>query len=562
MKSRIGILLVTFLSAVAGANTSAAAAGTNVPLAAQADAVFADYAGHDNPGCALGVFQGGRVVYENGYGLASLEHGVAIDPRQIVFDVASVSKQFTAASVLLLVQDGKLALSDDIRKYLPEMPDYGKTITIAHLLHHTSGLRDYVGLLMLAGWDAADYTDDRDALALITHQKALNFAPGSRFSYSNTGYFLLSQIVERVSGKRLGRFAHERIFAPLGMEDTLYRDDHQRVIPHRATGYEANADGFAVHMSDGEQTGDGGIQTTLADLAKWQRNFDKPNVGGRRLIEQMEMRGALDDGSALGYASGLFVDEYRGLPTLGHSGVSAGYTSMLLRFPGEQLSIAVLCNVGNAQAVSLARKVADVYLEQKFPKATKVPVDEQRSPVASHAKLPDAVGAYWSSDDAMVRRLEESDGKLWYVMGPKLRRELVPMGNGRFNMLNAPAQTEIQLQPSTGVVQKFKLTSSTGNLAFERVQELVPDANGVKEFAGVYSSTEINGVRWAVSVDGDHLTVQAPREEPVPLVPMFKDAFRVGPYLLRFQRDRSGRVASLLVDHARVRNLIFERSRD
>lgn len=561
MKNRIGILLLSFLTASASA-ASVEGVAKNATRETGMDAVFADYAKPGSPGCALGVFQGGRVLYEKGYGLASLEHGVAIDPRRTVFDIGSVSKQFTAASVLLLARDGKLALSDDIRKFLPEIPDYGKPITVGHLLHHTSGLRDYTVLMSMAGWDDADYTDHEDALAIISRQKAPDFASGSQFSYSNTGYFLLSAIVERVSGKRLRQFAQERIFAPLGMKDTFYLDDHRRVMPHRATSYEANPKGgFHVHMSDWMQTGDGALQTTVADLAKWQQNFDAPKVGGRGLIEQLETRGKLDDGGALGYASGLFVDEYRGLRTIGHSGAWAGYRAGLLRFPDEQLSVAVLCNLGNAQANALAQQVAAVYLEGKLSKPVEEAVEERQTVVADDAPLAEITGSYWSREGGLVRRLEQRDGKLWYVRGAQSRSELAPMGNGRLRMVGVPTRAELQMLPVDAVPQRFQLFSGDEKLVFERVQDFTPDAKTLSEFIGTYSSAEL-GTRWSFAIKNGKLTVKAPREEPQIIEPVFNDAFLAGRMLLRFQRNASGRVASLLVDAGRVRNLIFERSVD
>lgn len=561
MRKRISISLLLCFSTAVSANALAADTEGNLAPNASVDAIFVEYAKPNRPGCALGVFQDGRVIYEKGYGLASLEHGIAIDPRRTVFDIGSTSKQFTAASLLLLVQDGKLSLDDDIRKFLPEIPDYGTPITIAHLLHHTSGLRDYTVLFALAGWSDADHTDDKDALASISRQKALNFATGSRFEYSNTGYFLMSLIVERVSGKRLAEFAHERIFAPLDMKDAFYLDDHQRVIPHGSTSYEPNPDGgFSVHMSNGEQTGDGAVRTTVADLGKWQQNYIEPKVGGRWLIEQMELRGKLDDGSPLGYASGLFIDDYHGLATIGHGGVVAGYRTSLLRFPSTNHSIAVLCNVGDAEPETLARQVADVYLEGKFPQTERKAKQEKSAPVIADTS-PAPIGIYWSAEQGLVRRIEQSDGKLWYVRGASSRSELVPIGRARYAMLGVPIQMELVVLPFDGVRQKFQLVSEAGHSTFVTVEGFSSDAKALSEFAGQYSSDEL-GAQWSFATVNGKLTVKAPREEPTILEPMFKDAFLAGEILLRFQRDASGRVVSLLADAGGAQGLIFEKAAD
>ncbi|HWA15254.1 MAG TPA: serine hydrolase domain-containing protein, partial [Gemmatimonadales bacterium] len=262
------------------------------PLAAQqqpvlpaVDSIFAHVDKGDSPGCALGVYQDGKLAYARGYGMANLELGVPITSRS-VFDIGSTSKQFTAASVVLLSLDGKLSLDDDIRKWVPELPSYGKTITIRHILHHTSGLRDYIGLMVLAGADYDDLTTEQEALDIIVRQKALNFQPGAEYLYSNTGYFLAGIIVKRASGKSLREFAHERIFQPLGMIHTRFRDDHTEWVPERTTAYSPReGGGFAIDMSNWEQVGDGAVVTTVEDLLKWDNNFYLPTVGGTRMVE-------------------------------------------------------------------------------------------------------------------------------------------------------------------------------------------------------------------------------------------------------------------------------------
>jgi CubicO group peptidase (beta-lactamase class C family) len=268
--------VVTAMTAVALGLSLAghlSAQSSDTSARARLDGVFAAYDRTDSPGCALGVYRDGQVAYTRGYGMANLELGAGITP-QSVFDIGSTSKQFTATSILLLARQGKLSLDDDIRKYIPELPNYGKAITIRHILTHTSGLRDYLTLWNLAGVDDADLTTDDDALALIVRQRELNFAPGEQWLYSNSGFFLASIIVKRVSGQSLAQFAAEHIFKPLGMAHTRYNDDHMAIIPNRATGYAPRrGGGFATDMSNFEQTGDGGVQTSVEDLLRWDENF-------------------------------------------------------------------------------------------------------------------------------------------------------------------------------------------------------------------------------------------------------------------------------------------------
>src|SRR5207245_1739484 len=298
-----------------------AASAAEDKKAAAVDEVFADLTKPGSPGCALGVYRNGKIIYSKGYGLANLEENVPITPES-VFDIGSTSKQFTAASILLLEERGKLSVNDDIRKYIPELPDYGQKITILHLLNHTSGLRDYLTLMDLAGIPTDSVTTDEDALQMIFRQKALNFAPGSDWLYSNTGFFLLSVIVKRASGKTLREFAAENIFAPLGMDHTQFRDDHTSLIANRAMAYDAKEKGagYRLDVSYFEQTGDGAVHTSVEDLLKWDENFYSGQVGGKEFLSQIQSPSKLNSGKVLDYAKGLFIQDYRGLHAVSHGG--------------------------------------------------------------------------------------------------------------------------------------------------------------------------------------------------------------------------------------------------
>src|SRR3989475_6449846 len=337
-----------------------AASAAEDKKAAAVDEIFVDLTKAGSPGCALGVYRDGKIIYSKGYGLANLEENVAIKP-QSVFDIGSTSKQFSAASILLLEKQGKLSVNDDVRKYIPELPDYGQKITILHLLNHTSGLRDYLTLMELAGINTDGVTTDEDALQMILRQKALNFAPGSDWLYSNTGFFLLSVIVKRVSGKTLREFAAENIFTPLAMTHTQYRDDHTSLIANRAMAYDAKEKGagYRLDVSYFEQTGDGAVHTSVEDLLKWDENFYSGQIGGEGVRAEMQGKGKLNNGKVLDYAKGLFIQDYRGLHTVSHGGSWGGYRAELLRFPEQHFSVACLCNLGSAGPSDRARPVAD-----------------------------------------------------------------------------------------------------------------------------------------------------------------------------------------------------------
>jgi len=405
---------VLLLLSAAGAAYGAA---SDEKSAAAVDEVFSDFTTPGSPGCALAVYRDGKIIYAKGYGLANIEENVAITP-QSVFDIGSTSKQFTAASILLLEKQGKLSVNDDVRKYIPELPSYGQKITILQLLNHTSGLRDYLALMELAGINTDSVTTDADALALITHQKALNFAPGNEWLYSNTGFFLLSVIVQRVSGKTLREFATENIFAPLEMTHTQYRNSHAALIANRALADEEreNKDGYILDVSYFEQTGDGAVHTSVEDLLKWDENFYSARVGGKEFLGEIQEPGKLNNGKVLDYAKGLRLHDYRGLQTVSHGGAWGGYRAELLRFPEQHFSVACLCNVGNAGPTRRAHQVADIYLGSLMkPRENKSAESEnkEKSEIAVDTdQLRNYSGDYWSEELGAAYRLGVSDGRI------------------------------------------------------------------------------------------------------------------------------------------------------
>jgi CubicO group peptidase (beta-lactamase class C family) len=320
---------------------------------ARIDAVFARFNHTDTPGCAVGVSLAGDTVASLAYGMADLEHDVPLRPDSI-FEPGSVTKQFTAAAVLLLAEQGKLSLDDPARKYLPELPDYGTPLTIRHLLNHTSGLRDWGSLEAIAGWPRTTraYTHDH-VLDILSRQRALNYPPGAEYSYTNSGYNLAAILVGRVSGKPLAEFTRDAIFQPLGMTSTSWRDDYRRIVKGRAIAYSQNGAALRQLMPFEDVHGNGGLLTTVADLLRWNQKFT--------LAHQLD-RPTLTDGRTIRYAAGLMVLRYKGLDEISHSGTTAGYNAWLGRYPAQQLSVAVLCNSSAANGTQLGHAVADTYL--------------------------------------------------------------------------------------------------------------------------------------------------------------------------------------------------------
>ena len=544
----------------------------------QVDAVFAEYDRSDSPGCSLGVYRDGRIVYARGYGMANLELGVANSP-QTVFDIGSTSKQFTAFSIQLLAREGKLSLDDDIRKWLPEIPDYskvtGKTITIRHLLHHTSGLRDYLVAMELSGMQEEDWTTEQDALDIIARQKGVNFPPGQEYLYSNTGFFLLGVIVKRASGQPLREFAAEHIFVPLGMRHTQFNELHTRIIPNRATGYQKQkppAAAFGIEMSNWEQIGDGSVLTTVEDLQRWDENFYEPRngVGDAKLMETMQEVGVLNSGKKITYASALVIGSFRGLPTVSHGGSWAGYRAQLMRFPKQHFSVACLCNLAQANPSRLASKVAEVYLGSQMTKE-----ESKSKEAAGNVKLASPpkslqalVGMYRDPQSSELLRLAIWDDKLTANVDER-NYPLIPAGGNRYRFEGFEGKREIEIPaiPGGGGARapRPKLTVTTvepdeepQTQTFEPVEPWTPSAAELAPLAGLYASEEV-GATWRLVAEGDKLIIKHRGIAEEPLKPTVKDTFTHDGIQLTFQRGPKGEVTGFLVDAGRVKSLEFKR---
>ena len=338
------------------------------PTPASVDAIFAEFNSPGSPGCVLGVYQDGAISYSKGYGMANLDWDIPIDPST-VFYVGSVSKQFVATSIALLARGGALSLDDDIRQYLPQLPEYSSPVTIRHLVHHTGGMRDLYRAQRESGLDMFTPLSEEEAIQVLANMP-LDFEPGEQFSYSNGGYFLLTQIVERVSGMSFREFSHVNIFEPLGMGDSHFHDDAGHIVKGRAMSYEADGETGEArqnYISTFNRVGPGGLYTTIGDLVKWDQNFYENGVGGPGFTEYMLTPGKLNDGEVAAldtgaYAFGLMNMDYRGQSVVDHSGGMMGFRADLLRFPEMHFSVAVLCNSSNINPSELTRRVADLYL--------------------------------------------------------------------------------------------------------------------------------------------------------------------------------------------------------
>ncbi|WP_109486636.1 serine hydrolase domain-containing protein [Occallatibacter savannae] len=551
--------------------TAIALPSQNLPpeVTAKVDKVFARWNKPDSPGCALGIYKDGRLAYAHGYGMANLNDDIPITP-QTVFHVASMSKQFTAASILLLADQGKLSLDDDVHKYIPELPDFGQHITLRHLMHHTSGLRDQWSLLGLAGWRySQDLITDDDVMSVLVHQKALNFKPGEKYMYSNTGFTLLAIVVKRVSGMSFREFTTKNIFEPLGMTHTHFRDDHEEVIKHDALGYEQAGEGkpFRMSLTNFDTAGATSLHTTVEDLQLWDENFYHPRIGGPNFIQHMLEKGKLNSGKDQDYASGLAIGTYRGLPTVGHGGADAGYRSDIERFPDQHFGASVLCNAAEAEPGSLLHEVADIILAGQFkdpPAAPSTPKPVSTSVVAMTADQMKAVaGTYWKQEDDDYQRIVLKDGALLLDFGSDEYHPLKPFAESHFHVGEVPWGEHMDLHfvpASAGKPAHIDQSWDGGKPdTYEWVATVEPTPDQLAEFTGSYTSEEIDPV-YRFKVVGDKLTLMRLKNKPDSLRPTLPDVFIGQIGTIHFTRDANHRISGFVLNAGRFQGFQFSRN--
>ena len=567
-----------------------------VPLARQSntpenrlDLIFEPWSARGAPGCAVSVMRGSDVLFAKGYGDANLEYDVPITPSS-VFHVASVSKQFTAMAVALLVADGRVSWDDDIRRHVPELPDFGDAITLRHLAHHTSGIRDQWSLLQMAGWRwGGDVITQGDVLDLLSRQTAVHFRPGSDYLYSNSGYTLLAVVVERVSGRTLREFTAERLFEPLGMTQTTFRDDHTMLVRNRAYAYESDrAGGYRLSIPDFAVVGASSLFTTVEDLARWNRNFRTGEVGGRDVLRQLQERGALAGGARISYGLGLVHGTHRGRSTIGHGGTDAGYRSEFLRFPAEDLGVAVLCNVRTADPGRLARDAADVFLTSAPGTAAGRRTTNQPGTAAGRRTTNRPGDAAGRSADGDSPRAAPDREALAALAGYYRRAEhdiplqivargddllLVEGGAGR------PLRPLPDERPSAD--ERFRIAGTTAVATFEPggarggpTLRLGGSVRGVythaapvvrlpaerlAEYAGSYHSDDLD-VRYLFREENRRLVLSHRKLSRIRLVPTFEDGFYGGGWYFTFVREDAG-VTGFTMSTSRAWKVPFRRVR-
>lgn len=529
-------------------------------LTARMDKLFADWDKTNSPGCGVAVSRNGVVVYERGFGMASLELGVPITPASVL-PAASISKQFTALSILLLAERGKLSLDDPVWKFIPDWADREHRITIRHLLTHTSGLREAFTLIGM-GSPREDRINVNNAIArVLARQRGLNFVPGTEFQYNNGGYNLLGAIVKKVSGQTLREFAHDNIFVPLGMTHTHFHDDPAMVVPNRVTSYSRGKDGFRLARPEGGIVGNAGLFTTASDLMKWEQNFAGARVGTTALLAQMQkpvMATEWGDGSYYGF--GLLIGEHRGLRTVGHGGGDPGISTYVLRYPDQGLDVTVLGNSDEIPAMVLTQGVADIFLADALPtkSATNQPAVSASVSVTPE-RLAELAGLYRDPATEALGRFFVRDGKLMASpdSGDETGAELIPVATNRFVLPGTPVTVEF-VPASNARAPEPRVTGAGSKPRVS--QKLTPTTVSNRELralAGEYVSSEIETTCF-MTVHGSHLAAKIPGRADSVLTPVFKDGFS-GLGLVKFTRNARGAVTGFTFHRADVRGLRFDR---
>ena len=512
------------------------------------DRLFAGWITQETPGCAVGVSRNHQTVFQGAYGLANLETGTPITPATI-FQAASIAKQFTAMSVMLLARDGKLSVDDDVRKYIPELPEYGSRIAIRNLLTHTSGLRDFFEMLILArGRFEENRITQADMFDIVTRQKQLNFRPGDEFHYSNTGYALLELIVKRVSGKSLRDFAAERIFAPLGMSNTQFKDDYAAIVRGRAQGYARRGSEWRWSTPNYDVYGPTNLFTNVADLLIWSANLDNPTIGDTAIVRQMSTSAILNSGESANYGFGLSLWNDRGTPVIEHEGGDPGFRSYIGRYPQYGLAIVVLCNAPS-NPVALGHAIASVYLDGVLSKSPSPPAPA--AVALSSDALARYAGVYFRPQTLEVVEMTVRNGELFSARQGGIK--LQPIGEKRFAAADRPLDITFD---STGYTALFP---GRKPIRFERQGSAALTPTPLAEYAGEYYSDELSS-RYRVTVADSTLLLSTGTSRALVARPVFPNAFVIGQLTVQFIRDSRG-VSGFEISHPRARRLAFTKLR-
>ncbi|MDC6365569.1 MULTISPECIES: serine hydrolase [Flavobacteriaceae] len=510
----------------------------------------------NHPGGAIAIAKDGKTVFSRAYGLASLEYLVPNAPGTI-FNTGSVSKQFTAMGIVRLEEQGKLSFDDDIHTYVPELPNFGETITIRQMLHHTSGLRSLHALFALAGWRRDDSRTNADLDRIILNQKGLNFKPGSEYLYCNTGYMLMANIIENITNEPFKDWMKQHIFDELDMPQTYVEDLYSRVVPNNATSYYGKGN-FERAVEYWGYVGSGNMHATTADLLKWLSNFHAPKKGWESSFQKMQTLDPFNDGSKNNYAFGVILDQHLGRKRIKHGGSIGGFRAYIASYPGEKLDIAVLTNFSSGNPAGNADKIAAIIFGDSKSEGT--PNAEIQSVKLTNDKLRDFEGTYWNDREKYARKIYLKNDTLRYSRSEIDETPIIPVKRNAFKMYDVGADVSVVFDSKKNGEQMMVSVGEESPSIFDMVKFVEVDNEALKEYVGAYYSTEVE-TAYTISVKDGEIEMYHPRHGSIPLKVLFLDTLSgdwpIG--TVQIKRNPKGEVSGILISNGRVRNAWFEK---
>lgn len=526
------------------------------------DELFAQYDNPNTAGMSVAVVKNGEVIFKKGYGSANLEYDIPITSKTI-FNIASVSKQFTAFSIFLLANENKLSLNDDVRKYIPELPDFGKKITLQQLANHTSGLRGHLGLLGLTGWRNEDILTNEQLLKLLYKQTQLNYNPGEKFLYLNTGYFLLAIVVERVSGMTFSEYCKQNIFEPLKMNNSQVLDNIHLVIKNMADSYSSEGNSFKKELLSDGIIGPSNILTNIEDMSLWAANFIDPKVGNIDIIEQMNSCTELKNGTKISwYANGQDVRTYRDLELYSHGGITGGFRTFFGRFPNQRLSIILMSNDGSIDWDGLGLKIADIYLEESF---TDTKAKENRKNISETGNMdvsPEILKTYCGEYElapGMLIEITMERNTLFGTAPGQSKLTLSPMTETEFSIQGVDGKVRF-INNTSGEIEKLILSLNGNNSPAKKIEYDASSLN-LADYIGYFYSSEL-GTIYSVRINENKLFAEHVRADNVELTPTNNDIFSGNQWFfneVEFVRDTENKVIGFKVSSGRCKNIIFDK---
>jgi len=528
------------------------------------DSLFISWNQPNHPGGSIGVMKEGKVIFSKAYGLASLEYLVPNTP-DTRFNIASVSKQFTCMGIVLLHIQGKLSLDDDVRKHLPELPVFEDTITIRHLIHHTSGMRSLHGLLGMAGWRGDDFRTNEDLFRFMKNQKDLNFKPGEEYLYCNTGYMLMADIIEKITEEKFADWMHDNVFEPMGMINTYVEDDYTRVVPVNATSYYGSAShGFSRSVEYWGYVGSGNIHSTTNDLMVWLTNFYHPQKGWKEAFQIMQTQGMLNNGDTLDYAFGININKYKEEQRISHGGSIGGYRSIVQAFPDQKLNIAILTNFSSSNVGSKLNEISDILLKlDADPEPKLITADSISSMPMSNEDMEKFCGHYWNEKSRYTRKIYLKDDTLRYFRPESSESKLLPVDKNTFQMLNVAFDIKVSFEilPDKQKVMRV-LVNNEDPIYSESYDPPEMTRKFLNSYTGRYYSPELD-THYTLYALGDSVLIGNHSRHGDFEINIIREDDLEGKHWafsgIKVKRDKKQKILGLRVSNGRVRNLWFEK---